>query len=115
MPMTVASDMPPMTTVPRMRRETEPAPVAVHSGRQPKMKASAVITMGRKRSRAAWSAASAMLCPARVILHRELDDQNGILRREADEHDEADCCEDVVFKRPHAERDITRRESRPAC
>ena len=37
--------------------------VATHSGKQPKMKASAVITMGRKRSRAALSADSQMLCP----------------------------------------------------
>ena len=54
---------PPITTVPRMRRETEPAPSAVHSGRQPKMKAKAVMTMGRKRRRAASSAESEMLSP----------------------------------------------------
>ena len=53
MPMTVASAMPPITTVPRMRREAAPAPLAVQSGMQPTMKASAVMTMGRKRRRAA--------------------------------------------------------------
>ncbi len=33
MPITVASVMPPTTTVPRMRRDTAPEPLAVHSGR----------------------------------------------------------------------------------
>ena len=55
--------MPPTTTVPRIRREAAPEPVAVQSGKQPTMKARAVITMGRKRRRAACSAASQMLWP----------------------------------------------------
>ena len=59
----MASVMPPMTTVPKIRREAAPDPLAVQSGRQPKMNASAVITIGRNRSRAASSAASQMLCP----------------------------------------------------
>src|SRR5262245_11552399 len=41
--MRVAASMPPMTTVPMMRRETAPAPVAVQSGTVPRMKANEVI------------------------------------------------------------------------
>ncbi len=60
-PMAVDRNMPPITTVPRMRREAAPAPVATHNGKQPKMNARAVITIGRKRRRAAANAAWEML------------------------------------------------------
>src|SRR5882724_8225904 len=50
--MEVAANIPTITTVPRMRREAAPAPVANHSGADPKMKANEVIRMGRKRKRA---------------------------------------------------------------
>ena len=56
--MPVAASMPPMTTVPKMRRDTAPAPEAVQSGTQPRMKAKEVIKMGRRRIRAPVSAAS---------------------------------------------------------
>ncbi len=56
--MPVAASMPPMTTVPRIRRETAPEPVAVQSGTQPRMKANEVIKIGRNRMRAPVSAAS---------------------------------------------------------
>src|SRR5947207_9764972 len=56
--MPVAANMPPMTTVPKMRRDIAPAPEAVQSGTQPRMKAKEVIKMGRRRIRAPVSAAS---------------------------------------------------------
>src|SRR5580704_17519010 len=62
-PMTDASDIPPITTVPRMRRETAPEPLAVHNGKQPNMKARAVMIIGLNRRRAACTADSAMLSP----------------------------------------------------
>jgi hypothetical protein len=68
------------------------------------MNAKAVIRIGRKRSRAASSAASSAL--ALLVLHlRELDDQDGVLGREADQHDEADLHVDVVVEpeQPDAE------------
>jgi len=36
--MQVAANMPPMTTVPMMRRDTAPAPVANHKGNVPRIK-----------------------------------------------------------------------------
>src|SRR5208282_5852189 len=46
----LASSMPPITVVPMIWRATEPAPEAVHSGTQPRMKANEVIITGRRRS-----------------------------------------------------------------
>ena len=46
--------------------------------------------------RRAASVAARTGCARLLELLRELDDQNGVLRRQADEHDEADLREDVV-------------------
>ena len=48
--MKVAASMPPMTVVPKTRRETAPDPVAIASGTVPRMKAKAVMRIGRNRS-----------------------------------------------------------------
>jgi hypothetical protein len=42
-----------MTTVPKIRREAAPEPLAVHNGKQPNMNAKAVMMIGLNRSRAA--------------------------------------------------------------
>ena len=63
MPMNVDATMPPITPVPMAFRAAAPAPLAVASGRTPRIKVYAVIRMGRRRSRAASIAASAMLRP----------------------------------------------------
>src|SRR5579859_5104948 len=55
-PSTDASVMPPITTVPKIRLEAAPDPLAVHNGKQPNMKARAVMMIGLNRRRAAWSA-----------------------------------------------------------
>ncbi len=60
------------------------------------MKASDVIKIGRNRVRAASTAASNRDMPSILGLLGELDDQDSIFRREADEHDEADFDEDVA-------------------
>jgi hypothetical protein len=60
---TDAASIPPITTVPNIRRETEPDPVANHSGRHPKINAKAVIRIGRNRILAPVRAASSMLFP----------------------------------------------------
>ena len=57
MPMVMATAMPKNTPVPMSRRAAEPGPEANSSGRRPSIKAREVITMGRKRSRAAVRAA----------------------------------------------------------
>ena len=54
----VAASMPPMTVVPKTRRETAPDPVAIASGTVPRINAKAVIRIGRKRSFAPASVAS---------------------------------------------------------
>jgi len=54
----LAASIPPITVVPMIWRATEPAPVAIHKGTLPRMKANDVIKMGRSRMRAPASAAS---------------------------------------------------------
>jgi hypothetical protein len=60
-----AVSMPPITDVPIATRLLAPAPVAMASGRTPKMKAKLVIRIGRKRIRAASTAASMTRRPLR--------------------------------------------------
>src|SRR5262249_24384267 len=45
----VAANIPPITTVPMMRRAMAPAPVAAHNGTVPRINAKEVIRMGRNR------------------------------------------------------------------
>ena len=52
-PNTDASVIPPITTVPKIRREAAPEPLAVHNGKQPNMNAKAVMMIGLNRNRAA--------------------------------------------------------------
>ena len=56
--------MPPITAVPIARWLAEPAPLAIASGKVPRMKASEVMMIGRKRRCAASIAASIALFPA---------------------------------------------------
>ena len=58
-PIALAASIPPITAVPIIWRATEPAPLAVHSGTQPRINANDVIKIGRSRSLAPSSAASA--------------------------------------------------------
>jgi len=59
----VAASMPPITPVPTERRAPAPAPLENASGTTPRMKASEVMMIGRKRSRAASSAPADALIP----------------------------------------------------
>ncbi len=63
MAMRVAASMPPTTVVPRTWRERAPAPWEITSGRTPRMKAKAVMRIGRRRTRAPASAASKSVWP----------------------------------------------------
>ena len=59
------------------------------------MNASEVIMIGRSRSRHASTVASCSGLPSRLQLLGELDDQDRVLARQADQHHEADLHEDV--------------------
>ena len=77
-------------------RLSAPAPSASAIGRMPRIVASVVIRIGRSRAAAASrTAASARRRAGRAALVRELDDQDAVLRDEADQHDEADLRKDV--------------------
>src|SRR6267143_15491 len=56
--MSVSVSIPPITTVPRIRRPTAPAPAAVHNGTQPRINANEVMKRARRRTRTPSSAAS---------------------------------------------------------
>ncbi len=62
--MNVAASMPPITPVPIEWRAPAPAPVDSASGNTPRMNASDVMTIGRKRRRAASIAASVSDLPS---------------------------------------------------
>src|ERR1044071_8319001 len=89
-PKAVTPIMPENTAVPSVWRSSAPAPTAQTSGTTPKMKANDVIRIGRSRSLAA------SIAPLMLELAGELDDQNGVLGGEADQHDETDLGQDVV-------------------
>ena len=59
----VAVSMPPITPVPMAFWLPEPAPEEIARGTTPRMKASEVIRMGRRRWRAAWMADSISPAP----------------------------------------------------
>ncbi len=61
------------------------------------MNAADVIRIGRSRSRLALIAALTGIRPSNSSCARELDDQDGMLCREADQDDQADLGEDVVL------------------
>ena len=81
--------------MPRICRPAAPAPLAIQSGTQPRMKAKEVMRIGRRRSRAPSSAASTRPQAALEPGLRELDDQDRVLGGEPDQHHEADLPEDV--------------------
>ncbi len=68
MAMKVAASMPPMTGQPRAWRLAAPAPLEVTRGTQPRINASEVITMGRKRRRAASRADSMRVIPSSCFI-----------------------------------------------
>ena len=83
MPKKVTPSMPLKTATPRARRISAPAPWASTSGMTPKMKASEVIKIGRKRSRLAVKAASRGDGALFPLLLGELDDQDRVLAGQA--------------------------------
>ena len=93
----VAAIMPPKTVVPTERRLMRPAPCARTSGRTPRMKASEVIRIGRRRISGGFDGGVEDAEAFFAQLLGELDDQDRVLAGEADQHDQADLAVDVVF------------------
>ena len=87
--------MPPNTVVPIDWRLAAPAPAANISGTTPRMKAKAVIRIGRSRKPPRLHRRLDDAEPLLAAALGEFDDQNGVLRRQADQHDEADLRIDV--------------------
>ena len=98
-------------------RAAAPAPVAIASGTTPRMNASDVITIGRKRSRPRSIAASARRRP-RAAVDAELDDQDRVLRGQPDQRQQPDLEVDVLrvarAARPRAARRAPRAAPRAA-
>ena len=93
---TVETIMPPNTVVPTEFRLAAPAPVANTNGSTPRINANDVIRMGRRRMRAASTAASVMDIPLCTKLFGELDDQNAVFAGQANQHDHSDLAVNVV-------------------
>ena len=96
-----AAIMPPNTGVPTAWRVTAPAPSAMTRGNSPKMKAKLVIITGRNRKLAASMAARIDVLPEVAPLHRKRNDQDAVLRRERDQHDEPDLRVDIEAQSRH--------------
>src|SRR5215813_2043459 len=88
-PNAVTPIMPENTAVPSARRSSAPAPIATTSGNTPSTKASDVMMIGRSRGGEA-------VAPLVLELLGEFDDQDRVLRRQRDQHDEAHLRENVV-------------------
>ena len=102
--MRVAASIPPMTVVPMIRRATAPDPDA-----RPERDAAEDEGEGghddRPQTQArAFERGFHEWLAAFVFELGELDDQDGVLRRETDEHDEADLRVDVVLHSPRPKR-----------
>ena len=97
-PNEVTPSMPANTAIPIASRISLPAPLAVTSGITPMMKANEVMRIGRSRNRHASIAASTGANPALDALARKLHDQDRILAREPDQHDEADLGQHIVVR-----------------
>ena len=82
--------MPPITAVPIIWRATEPAPVAIHSGTQPRINAKDVIKIGRRRNPGSLERGIGQWLSLLVLILGKLDDQNRILGGQTDEHHQPD-------------------------
>ena len=105
--------MPPKTAVPRLTRLLAPAPEAITSGMTPSRNDRAVI---RSAGTAVWRPRGRLddrLALLVALLLGELDDENGVLGRHADQQHEADLGVDVVVEpTQHGEDDRAQNRQR---
>ena len=92
----VEASMPPATDVPTELRAPAPAPVAMASGKTPRMNAKEVIRIGPQPDPAGFHRRLDDRQAPLAQLLRELDDQDRVLGGEPDQHDEPDLAEHVV-------------------
>ncbi len=96
-PITLAAIIPPITVVPMICRATAPAPLAVHSGTQPRMNA--------KRRHQNWPQAKPgsfergvrQGLSLFVLVFGKFNNQNRVLCRQPDEHDQSNLRVDIGF------------------
>jgi hypothetical protein len=79
-------------------RESAPAPLAVASGTQPRMKAKDVIRIGSQTQLGGFERSLDQPHTLLVFHLRELDDENRVLGRETNEHDQADLGINMVLE-----------------
>ena len=82
-------------------REAAPEPVASISGTQPRMKANEVMRIGRRRSFEPSHGRVENLDAFLAFHLGELDDEDRVLGRQPDEHDQADLRIDVQVEVAH--------------
>ena len=111
MPTLDAAIMPQNTGVPTARRLISEAPVAITNGSRPRMKAKLVIITARNRSLAPRIAASWIDLPCLALLLGEFDDQDAVLRRQRDQHDDADLRVKVEREAGEADRRDRRQDA----
>ena len=92
-----AANIPPITVVPITCRATAPEPEAIQRGTHPRMKAKEVIKIGRSRKRARGQGRVYQRSTSFVFDFGKLNDQNGVLGNESNDHNQADLGKDVVF------------------
>ena len=81
---------PPITARAIGARCSAPSPIASASGIMPKIIATVVMMIGRRRMRPTFSSALCRSTPLLALLVREVDQQNAVLRHEPHQHDDAD-------------------------
>ena len=87
--------MPAKTAVPSVRRISAPAPCEITSGNTPRMKANEVMMIGRNRTRGGFHGGVEQRRPFLLPVAGKFDDQNRVLARQSDQHDEADLHENI--------------------
>src|SRR5215813_12148248 len=94
-PKPVTPSIPKSTAVPSDCRISAPAPVATTSGATPRMNENEVIRIGRRRVRAACTAASPEATPSSSFWRANSTIRIASLDGQADENNKADLCQDI--------------------
>ena len=94
----VENNMPPTIAVPTECRPSLPAPLAKYSGNTPRMNANEVIRIGRSRNSARLDRRLNNAAASAAQLLGKFNDQDGVLRREPNQHHQPDLHVNVVLQ-----------------